>query len=209
MADEHLAYAAVFVAARLDEAEAAAKAAQNLFPGPWESADNTDSPLPGAVTLYDSRDESVGVIRGSYAANHIARCDPGSALRQIAGNRTAVAACTRAAEADPYSPAGVLALAVLEAMSTGWEHPQRPFVPDWTVSPGELLRKELEARGIDPGDVLGAQRIIDGTLAINALHANVIADHLGTGPEMWLNAQRLHDAAILRGANDGNEEEKR
>jgi hypothetical protein len=78
---------AVFVAARLDETERSAKAAQLRHPGPWDIADNTDSPLPGAVTLYDAQDDSVGVIRGSYAADHIARHDPARVLREVAAKR--------------------------------------------------------------------------------------------------------------------------
>jgi len=76
-----------FAEARLAEDEAPAKAAQLRFPGPWEQAENTNSPLLSAVTLYDSRDESVGVIRGSYAAAHIARHDPARTLREIEAKR--------------------------------------------------------------------------------------------------------------------------
>src|SRR6267154_1723565 len=79
-----------FLTARLGEDEAAAKAAQLRFPGPWEQADNTDSPLPGAVTIYDARDESVGVIRGSYAAAHIARHDPARVLREVEAKRSLI-----------------------------------------------------------------------------------------------------------------------
>lgn len=75
----------------LADLEATAKAAQLRFPGPWEQAGNTDSPLPGAVTLYDSRDESVGVIRGSYAAAHIVGSDPDRTLRRVKATRDLVA----------------------------------------------------------------------------------------------------------------------
>lgn len=80
-----------FLSARLDECEAAAKAAQLRFPGPWDQAVAPDSPLPSAVSLYDSRDESVGVIRGSYAAAHIVLNDPDHALRDIAAKRKILA----------------------------------------------------------------------------------------------------------------------
>lgn len=42
------------------------------------------------MTLYDSRDESVGVIRGNYAANHIARYDPSRALLEVEAGRRLV-----------------------------------------------------------------------------------------------------------------------
>jgi len=76
-----------FLAARLDEDEGTAKAAELRFPGPWDRAVAPDSPLPSAVSLYDSRDESFGVIRGSYAADHIARHDPARVLREVAFKR--------------------------------------------------------------------------------------------------------------------------
>lgn len=83
---------AAFVTARLGEDEAAAKAAQLRHAGPWSHADNPDSPLPVAASLYDSRDESVGVIRGSYLAAHIARHDPARVLREVAAKRAILAA---------------------------------------------------------------------------------------------------------------------
>jgi plasmid maintenance system antidote protein VapI len=132
--------------------------------------------------------------------------DRDRALRGIEAKRHAVAACTKAAEADPNSPAGVLALAVLEAMSTEWEHPQRPFVPDWTLRPGVLLREALEVQGKSADDLLGGKRIIDGTLRIGPFEAENIASLLGTSADMWLNAQRIHDAALLRGATDTSED---
>ena len=72
-----------FLNARLDEDEAAAKAAHLHFPGPWDRADAPGSPLPAAVSLYDRRGECFGVIRGSYAAAHIALHDPARALREV------------------------------------------------------------------------------------------------------------------------------
>lgn len=129
------------------------------------------------------------------------------ALRDAGVKRTVVAACTRAAESDPNSPAGVLALAVLDAMCLEWEHKDRPFVPDWTVSPGVMLREALEAKGLEPGGILGAGRILDGTLRIGPFEAGTLAAALGTSEDMWLNAQRIHDAALLRGAKDSDDEE--
>ena len=74
------------------EDETAARAAQLHFPGPWDRAVAPDSPLPSAVSLYDSRDESFGVIRGSYAADHIARHDPARTLRDVRAGRDLLAA---------------------------------------------------------------------------------------------------------------------
>lgn len=81
----------VFLLAQLALDEAAAKAAQMRFPGPWDRAVAPDSPLPSAVSLYDSRDESLGVIRGSYAADHIARHDPARTLREVEAKRAILA----------------------------------------------------------------------------------------------------------------------
>lgn len=143
---------------------------------------------------------------GPAAGEHWKRFDPARMLRDVDADRAIVAACTRAAEGDPYSPAGVLALAVLEAMSTGWEHKDRPFVPDWTIRPGVLLRRALEAKGLSADDLAGGRHLLDGTWRIDRMHANWISDLLGTSEDMWLNAQRLYDAAILRGATDTSEE---
>lgn len=132
------------------------------------------------------------------------------ALRDAGVKRTVVAACTRAAEADPDGPAGVLALAVMEAMSTEWEHKDRPFVPDWTIRPGVMVAEAMKARGMTADD-LGARTylrpeavagLLSGHLRIGGPTARLLADALGTSPDMWLNAQRLYDAAILRGATD-------
>ena len=84
-----------FLNARLDENEAAAKAAQLRFPGPWDRLVTPDSPLPSAVSLYDSRDESFGVIRGSYAAEHIVRHDPARVLREVEAGRARIAGLLR------------------------------------------------------------------------------------------------------------------
>jgi plasmid maintenance system antidote protein VapI len=136
------------------------------------------------------------------------------ALQAAAVKRTIVAACTRAAEADPDSPAGVLALAVLDSMCTEWEHPDKPFVPDWTISPGVLLVAEaVKAREWTPGDlaersgldVATVRGVLDGSTRIDRAAAEGLARAIGTSAEMWLNAQRIYDAAILRGAKDTGE----
>jgi len=86
-----------FLSARLDEREAAAKATQLRFPGPWDRAVAPDSPLPSALSLYDSHDESFGVIRGSYAADHIVLHDPARTLREVEADRDLLDLYDRAA----------------------------------------------------------------------------------------------------------------
>lgn len=191
-----LAFAAAFIEARLAEdtvTAAEAEAELAALPGGFPRE---------AHIVYRLERSGFGLPYQGFALVH----DPARVLRDVTAKRAIVGACTRAAEADPNSPAGVLALAVLEAMSTEWEHPGRPFVPDWTISPGVLLAKALEAQGKTEDSILGADRIIAGTLRIDAMHAHWIADELGTSADMWLNAQRLYDAAILRGAKDTSEE---
>lgn len=148
-------------------------------------------------------------------AEHVARYDPARAQRRAAATRAIVAACTRAAEAGPDSPATILAIAVLDAMSTEWEHPGRPFVPDWTISPGALLVAEaVKARGWTPDDLAErsgldaatVQGVLAGSARIDGPVAEGLARAIGTSAEMWLNAQRIYDAAILRGATDTSEE---
>lgn len=80
-----------FLAARYDELEAAAKAAERRFPSPWQHADMTGASLPFAVSLYDSGDESLAVVRGSYAAQHIALHDPARVLREVEAMRAVLA----------------------------------------------------------------------------------------------------------------------
>lgn len=189
-----LAYAAAFITARLDEDENYARSALS------EVSDGT------AIRVVDGELAIRPSAASGMLTTHIVRHRPAQALREVAAKRVIVAACTSAAEADPHGPAGVLALAVLDAMCLEWEHPDRPFVPDWTIRPGVLLRKALEAQGKSADDLLGGKRLLDGTLRIGPFEAENIGRLLGTSPETWLNAQRLYDAAILRGAADTSEE---
>ena len=172
--------------------------------------------------LHDPRNDGHGArvsggmlaIRPSAMSDaltlHVMRHDPARALRGVAVNRAILATCTRAAEDDPYGPAGVLALAVLEAMSLEWEHPDKPFTPDWTVSPGDMLADVMEHREWTPAqlaessglDHATVQGLLDGTVRVDVAIAEGVARAIGTSAEMWLNAQRLYDAAILRGAKD-------
>ena len=86
----------------------------------------------------------------------------------------------------------------------------RPFLPDWTVRPGVLLRRAIQARELATeefadraGFDLGfAVRLLAGDERITVYSAAGIATALGTGMDMWLNAQDLHDADLARGAED-------
>lgn len=151
---------------------------------------------------------------GPCAEEFWKRFDPPRMLRDIEAKRTAVAACLRAAESDPNSPAGVLALAVLDAVCLEWEHEDRPFVPDWTLCPGVLVRETMKARGMTADDLSArtflrpeaVAGILSGQLRIAGPTARLLAGAFGTSADMWLNAQRIHDAALLRGATDSSEE---
>jgi Family of unknown function (DUF6221) len=135
---------AAFILARLDEKEAAAKAAQLRFPGPWSRADAPGSPLPSAVSLYDSRDESFGVIRGSHAADHIVLHDPDRALREVDGARRLLELSGDAdwldgaldEEVARTAKPGEMTLGELirRAMAAGWsDHPG--YDPAWKAVP--------------------------------------------------------------------------
>ena len=97
---------AAFVTARLDEYEAAAKAAQ--APSPWKAAGHeSDSWIvtdaTGEPLIYDEGTPSL------EEAAHIARHDPGRTLRRIKGARMILARyedCLARME-DPDYPAGV------------------------------------------------------------------------------------------------------
>lgn len=92
---------------------------------------------------------------------------------------------------------------------TGMADP-RPFEPDWTLSPGRILRAELEARGITPAQFAGhtglgqdtIAAILGASVAIDADMASRIGSALGTSAQMWLNAERIYRAALARGAKD-------
>lgn len=86
-----------FLAARLDEDEAAAKRCAEVFPSPWDVVDRgcsadvkADEPDFRVVTALDER--KVPKREGSWWLSeyleHIARHDPARALRQIKALRT-------------------------------------------------------------------------------------------------------------------------
>lgn len=84
----------------------------------------------------------------------------------------------------------------------------RPFRP---ISPGEILKEEIEARGwtqSDLAEILGRpvqaiNEIIAGKKAIVATTANELARALGTNPEYWLNLESAYRLDLLHQA-DGN-----
>lgn len=89
-----------------------------------------------------------------------------------------------------------------------------PFTPDWTLRPGVLLREELKARGWTAGDLAEessllpevVDEVLAGTRPVDTAAAIGIGRALGTTPEMWLNAQRIYDRDIARGARDMSED---
>jgi plasmid maintenance system antidote protein VapI len=212
--NDELGYRARYIGERVAEDQEAARKAGRQRRGPWRATGNRYR-----AVVYGVR----GVLRGHVAATfgiataaHIARHDPARELRGAEAKRAILAACTRAAEADPYGAAGVLALAVLGAMTVEWgHHPAKPFTPDWTLRPGVILIAEaVKARGWTPEDLAEragldpatARGLLDGSTRIDRPAAEGLARAIGTSAEMWLNAQRIYDAAILRGAHDSSEE---
>lgn len=75
-----------FCRARLDEREAAAKAAARAHPGPW-SHDEHSGLLPAARDVSDAKGGPVAVVNGSYLADHITLCDPAWVLRDVEAKR--------------------------------------------------------------------------------------------------------------------------
>ncbi|MGH3222260.1 MAG: DUF6221 family protein [Streptosporangiaceae bacterium] len=127
---------AEFLAARLDEDEAAAKACQ--APSPWKAADQewdhwiiTDA--TGDVVIYDEGTPSL------EEAAHIARHDPARVLRDVAADRKLLAAYAHALTADfgitgePYDAgwAEALELAVKIRAARFGDHPdyQKQWAP--------------------------------------------------------------------------------
>jgi uncharacterized protein DUF6221 len=83
--DEEL---AAFVAARLDEDEAAANAGARRVGMPWRAEPQPGT--PGGLVLDELG--LVGSTGGRYAAAHIARHDPARVLREVAATRALIAA---------------------------------------------------------------------------------------------------------------------
>lgn len=73
--------------------------------------------------------------------------------------------------------------------------------------PGELLREELQARGIDRHrewafpyehgiDVCLFYDVLNGTGSIDALVAEKLSVAFGTSAELWVNLQRQYDESV-------------
>jgi len=63
------------------------------------------------------------------------------------------------------------------------------FDPDYGVHPGEILRDELEARGIEPDAEM--QVVLDGGVLSDEL-AERLEAVLGTGAHVWKNLMKQH-----------------
>jgi plasmid maintenance system antidote protein VapI len=93
--------------------------------------------------------------------------------------------------------------------------PYKPFEPDWTVAPGEMLAEVLEDRGLSPfglagpgdpllavfGENLEAVRgILAGSLPVTAEIAAELERALRPAPpaRFWLNAEKIYQADLIR-----------
>lgn len=96
------------------------------------------------------------------------------------------------------------------------EHcPHRPFLPDWTLHPGVILRRVLEGRGITEAGLADLSRlgpetvagVLGGTMAVDGLIAQRLEEALGRpGAQFWLNFQAGYEADLARGAKDSSKE---
>jgi plasmid maintenance system antidote protein VapI len=87
----------------------------------------------------------------------------------------------------------------------------RPFLPDWTLSPGAILSEELKARGITADSVafstgIDAIGVLDATVPVDETIAGKLYAMLGISAQFWLNAERIYREALARGAKDCSEE---
>lgn len=86
-----------------------------------------------------------------------------------------------------------------------------PFEPDWTLSPGTLLRAFLIERGLSAAQAaehagLGDD-VITGILSAGVEITGPIAERLAAGlpgpsATYWLNSQRIYQQDLARGAKD-------
>lgn len=109
-----------FLNARLDEEQAAARAAA---PGPWKRED---------TKVFDAAGNPVAETGDPTAAEHITRHDPARVLHEVALRRRLVR------EVDEYTRfsrdrlAGEMARQILGALAGAYtDHPD--FAPDWAV----------------------------------------------------------------------------
>jgi HTH-type transcriptional regulator / antitoxin HigA len=85
-----------------------------------------------------------------------------------------------------------------------------PFEPDWTLSPGAIIREEMNARGWTEAELasraaLGPETIagiLAATMTVDGVIAARISEALGTSAQMWLTAEKIYRDALARGATD-------
>jgi len=97
--------------------------------------------------------------------------------------------------------------------------PYKPFEPDWTVAPGEMLAEVLEDRGLSPfglagpgdpllavfGENLEAVRgILAGSLPVTAEIAAELERALRPAPpaRFWLNAEKIYQDDLRLAGQD-------
>lgn len=127
---------AAFVAARLDEAEAVAKAAADG--GSWSARGPYDGdPRANFVVREDGHDVAAWIT--SEDAAHIARYDPAWALHGAAAKRAVLFHCQfcmgeREAPDGPASPRAALARLIVMDLASEW--PAHPDHPAKAAGPG-------------------------------------------------------------------------
>lgn len=88
------------------------------------------------------------------------------------------------------------------------------FDPDWTISPGALLRELVDERGwtVSYGaracriDLADFEDVLNGTMAVDDTIAGKIAIGTGTSARFWLNAERMYRDALAAGKRDVSDE---
>lgn len=84
----------------------------------------------------------------------------------------------------------------------------RPFLPDWTLAPGDCLAELLDLKGITEAELAERTRLgpeaIAGILSASIPVDGVIAEKLsavfGVSAQFWLNYERIYRADLARGA---------
>lgn len=83
---------------------------------------------------------------------------------------------------------------------------EQEFIPDWFSKPGDSLRSLMLRRGLAAHDVAEhlddgmstLRSFLDGTGAIDKLHAEVLAKYVGGTPTFWLKRQANYEVALER-----------
>lgn len=74
----------------------------------------------------------------------------------------------------------------------------------YAIHPGYHIAEELEARGVTQAELARAllvppsrvSEIVRGRRSVNADFALRLGRWMGTGPDLWLNLQKMHDVRI-------------